>query len=158
MGFHLEAPANKSEGFLKFCNSPVTRTTPKDPGSQKGLFYNWTKTCNMGHHLNCLNCRILKNLKIMNMYCKTIPMILCPMFWFNSRHDLLGGCWDPSEGSRGDRRGRRLKNLIPHVAGFCLVLEMIRFDRRGGVESRSDLSDLKSSKVDFKVDFLTKVE
>ena len=31
-------------------------------------------------------------------------------------------------------------------------------DRRGGVESRSDLPDLKSSKVDFKVDFLTKVE
>ena len=31
-------------------------------------------------------------------------------------------------------------------------------DNRGGVESRSDLPDLKSSKVDFKVDFLTKVE
>ena len=30
-------------------------------------------------------------------------------------------------------------------------------DHRGGVESRSDLPDLKSSKVDFKVDFLTKV-
>ena len=31
-------------------------------------------------------------------------------------------------------------------------------DPRGGVESRSDLPDLKSSKVDFDVDFLTKVE
>ena len=29
---------------------------------------------------------------------------------------------------------------------------------RGGVESRSDLPDLKSSKVDFNVGFLTKVE
>ena len=31
-------------------------------------------------------------------------------------------------------------------------------DRRGGVESPSVLPTLKSSKVDFKVDFLTEVE
>ena len=31
-------------------------------------------------------------------------------------------------------------------------------DRQGGVESRSDLNDLKSSKVDLTDDFLKKIE
>ena len=45
---------------------------------------------------------------------------------------------------------------MPELKDRTLLEEGV--DRRGGVESRADLPDLKSSKVDFKVDILTKVE
>ena len=51
---------------------------------------------------------------------------------------------------QGSTKGNRLNP--------CRVVLGGRVDRRGGAESRSDLPDLKSSKVDLKVDFLTKVE